>query len=274
MMDDFMVRALLAGLGMAVAVGPLGCLVVWRRMAYFGDALSHAALLGVAAGLFLGTGITASVVVLGLVVALLLVALGRQRLVAADTLLGIFSHAGLSFGMIALALVTSDASGIRIDLHSFLFGDILSVAKSDVLVIWGGAFCVVCVLAFLWRVLVAVTVSRDLALVEGLAVWRAEFLFMILMAVVVALAIRTTGVLLVTAMLIVPAATARRFAGTPEAMAFLSVFFAALSVLFGLAGSWFWDLPAGPSIVAAATVFCFLAWASLLPRYRIGRISL
>lgn len=271
-LDDFMVRALLAGLGMAVAVGPMGCLVVWRRMAYFGDALSHAALLGVAAGLFLGTGVTPSVVAVGLLMALLLVVLGRQRLVAADTLLGIFSHAGLSFGLIALALVTSAGGGVRVDLHSFLFGDILAVGDGDIVVVWLGAAGVVCTLIFLWRALLAITVSRDLAAVEGIAVARTEFLFMILMAVVVAVAIRTTGVLLVTAMLIVPAATARRFARTPEMMAVLSALFAVLAVLFGLAGSWLWDLPAGPSIVAAATVFCFLVWASLLPRCRIGRI--
>ena len=232
--DPFILRALIAGIGLALSIGPLGCFVVWRRMAYFGDALSHASLLGVAIGIALGIGTTAPILAVGLIISALLVTLTRRRFVAADTLLGIFSHAGLALGLVILSLMTSQGYGGNIDLHSFLFGDILAISQTDTLWIWGGTGVVLAALSHLWSPLLALTVSRDVAQVEGVAVTRTEFLFTGLLALVVAMSITICGVLLITALLIVPATAARSFSKTPEMMGVASAAIAVCSVAGGL----------------------------------------
>jgi len=250
--DDFLVRALIAGLGVALVAGPLGCFVVWRRMAYFGDTLSHAALLGLALGLLMGVGSTVGILVASGVVALLLAVLQRQGHVGADTLLGILSHSALSIGLVVLAFMTN----VRVDLMGYLFGDILAVEPVDLLWIWGGGVLALGGLAWLWRPLLHMTVSEELAEVEGEPVALARVGFLLLIAVVVAVAMKIVGVLLITSLLIIPAATARRFSATPEAMALLAALGGGLAVALGLWGSFTFDTPSGPSIVvAAATLF-------------------
>lgn len=249
-MDDFLIRALLAGLAVAVAAGPLGCFVVWRRMAYFGDTLAHSALLGVALGFVLGADPTIGTVVTGVLIAALLVWLQRQRDWSSDTLLGLLSHTSLAAGLVAVTFL----QGVRIDLMAYLFGDILSVSQSDVLWTWCGAAVVSLMVGYLWRPLVAITVNEETAQAEGIRAPLIHFLFVILIAVVVAISMKVVGILLITAMLIIPPATARHIAKTPEQMAGLAVLFGGLSVAGGLWGSFQWDTPAGPSIVIAAAV--------------------
>lgn len=266
--DPFMLRALVAGIGIALSIGPLGCFVVWRRMAYFGDALSHASLLGVAIGIVLGIGTTIPILAVGLAISGLLVILTRQRVVATDTLLGIFSHAGLALGLVILSIMASQGYGGNIDLHSFLFGDILAISRTDAFWIWGGAGVVLVTLSRLWQPLLALTVSRDVAQVEGIAVTRTELLFTGLLTLAVAMSITVCGVLLITALLIVPAATARSFSKTPEMMGMLSALFAVLSVIGGLMSAQFWNLPAGPSIVAISVLLCGIIWFILAPLFK------
>lgn len=254
-MDDFLLRAVLAGLGVAVVAGPLGCFVVWRRMAYFGDTLSHAALLGLAVGLLLEVGPTVGILIASGGVALLLALLQRQGRVGADTLLGILSHSALSIGLVTLAFI----SGVRIDLMGYLFGDILAVQPADLLWIWGGGALALAGLARLWRPLLHMTVSEELAAVEGEPVAMARLGFLLLIALVVAVAMKIVGVLLITALLIIPAATARRFAATPEAMALLAAVAGCVAVGLGLWGSFHFDTPSGPSIVVAAALLFALA---------------
>lgn len=248
--DDFIVRAGLAGLAVAVAAGPLGCFVIWRRMAYFGDALSHSALLGIALGTVLNVPVQATVVATGLAMAGFLTAFARQRRLGSDALLGIFSHAALSFGLIALAFL----GAVRIDLHALLFGDILAVDRLDLLQVWLGCAVVLAVLAVVWRPLLAATVHRDLAQAEGLPVARAELAFMLLMALTIAVAVKIVGVMLITALLIIPAAAARGVSRTPEQMALLAAGVGVVSVSGGLGASLTWDLPTGPAIVATAAL--------------------
>lgn len=248
-MDDFLLRALAAGIGVAVVAGPLGCFVVWRRMAYFGDTLAHGALLGVALGLATELGATAGIIVVCGVLAAVL-SLHQQRRFGSDTMLGILSHSALAAGLVALAFLTS----VRVDLMTYLFGDILAVGWWDLVWIFGGGAMVLGMLALLWRPLLHMTISEELAAVEGEPVARVRLGFMLLMAVVVAVAMKIVGVLLITAMLIIPAATARRFAATPEAMAVLASLFGAAAVAGGLAGSFVLDSPSGPSIVVAAAI--------------------
>jgi zinc transport system permease protein len=266
MLDDFFVRALLAGVGLALTTGPLGCLVVWRRMAYFGDTMAHSALLGVALSLFFEVNLLLSVFAVAVGVSLLLLLLQRRQGLSADSLLGILSHSTLAIGLVLVAFMTS----VRIDLIAFLFGDILAVTTSDILLIWlGGAFVLAC-LVFLWRPLIASTVSHDLAEAEGLRPDRARLLFMLLMALVIAIAMKIVGIMLITALLIIPAATARRFSASPEAMAVISSVLGAIAVIGGLFGSLYGDTPSGPSIVVAALVLFIL---SLLPVLGKGMAS-
>ncbi len=265
-MDDFVLRALAAGLGVSVLTGPLGCFVIWRRMAYFGDALSHAALLGVALGIFLGIGPNIGVALVSGLVAVLLVLLQQRQGLASDTLLGILAHSALSLGLVFLAFLQS----VRVDLLSFLFGDILAVTRGDLYWIYGGGALVLAVLMISWRSLLAVTVHADLAYVEGRPVLLLRLVFVLLVAWVVAAALKIVGILLVTSLLIIPAASARQLARSPEQMAMLAVVFGWLAVLAGIWGSLTWDTPTGPSIVlAAALVFALIGL--LPPRLRTPR---
>ena len=218
MLDDFFTRALLAGIGLALTTGPLGCFVVWRRMAYFGDTMAHSALLGVALGFLLEIDPTVGVFAVTVLVSLALLALERRGGLSADALLGILSHAALALGLVVLAFMT----WVRVDLMGFLFGDILAVSKLDVVLIWSGGAVVLALLAFLWRPLLAASVDEELAAAEGLSPARSRLVFMLMMALVVAIAMKLVGVLLITALMIIPAATARRFAATPEQMAVLA----------------------------------------------------
>ena len=249
-MDDFLIRALIAGLGVAVVAGPLGCFVVWRRMAYFGAALAHSALFGVALGLLLEISPTLAIVVVCIAVALILVSMQGQRQLAGDTLLGILAHAMLALGLVVTALVDT----VRVDLMAYLFGDILAVSDIDLYWIFGGGVLALVALAVIWRPLLAMTVHEELAAVEGVPVARTRLMFMVIIAIVIAVAMKVVGILLIVSLLIIPAAAARPFARTPEAMAVLAIVTGCISVVLGLGSSMTWDIPAGPAIVLAAAV--------------------
>jgi zinc transport system permease protein len=253
-MDDFLIRALIAGLGVAAVAGPLGCFIVWRRMAYFGDSMAHSALLGIALGLLTGIDVTLGIIGTGIVLAIILVLLQRQRHLSTDTLLGILSHAALSLGLITISLMER----LRVDLLGYLFGDILAVTTVDIYWIYGGGVVTLACMAVLWRSLIAMTVHEELAEAEGVHILPARLIFMLLIAFIIAVSIKVVGVLLISSLLIIPAATSRRFARTPETMAAIASFVGMLAVFFGLAASIKWDTPSGPSIViAATTLFTF-----------------
>lgn len=265
-MDDFLWRALAAGIGVAVLSGPLGSFVVWRRLAYFGDTLGHAALLGVAVGLIAGVDYIVGVVAVCAAVAVLLVFLSEGRRFSGDTVLGILSHGTLAIGLLAVAM----AEGSRVDLAAYLFGDILAVSGADLWAIYGLGAVVLALLIVLWRPLLAVTVHEEVARVEGVPVRAVGIGFMILMAATVALAMKVVGILLVTGLLIVPAAAARRFARAPETMAVLAAAAGALAVLAGLGGAVTFDLPAGPAIIVAALLLFTLSAGSTAFRSKRG----
>lgn len=261
-LDDFFVRALVGGVGVALIAGPLGCFIIWRRMAYFGDTLSHAALLGVALGLLMNINVTLSVFVVSALVSLALMAMQKRASLSADALLGLLAHSSLAIGLVVLAFMT----WIRFDLLGLLFGDILAISTLDIAVIYGGGVLVLAVLAFIWKPLFAHTVNPELAEAEGVKGGQANLVFMLLLAVIVAISMKITGVLLITAMLIIPAATARRFATGPEQMAVLAALCGAAAVSGGLYGSLEWDTPSGPSIVVAALALFILSLSPLVNR--------
>jgi zinc transport system permease protein len=248
MLDDFFTRALIAGTGVALVAGPLGCFIVWRRLAYFGDTLSHAALLGVALAFLFEINITLAVFGVSICVSLALLLLQKRATLSSDALLGLLSHSALAIGLVALAFMT----WVRVDLMGFLFGDILAVTPTDIAVVWAGGAIVLFILVLIWRSLFAATVNIELAQAEGMNPERANIIFMLLMAAVIAISMKIVGVLLITALLIIPAAAARRFSSGPEQMAILAALIGVGGVFGGLFGSLEWDTPAGPSIVVAA----------------------
>jgi zinc transport system permease protein len=260
MFDDFLLRALAGGIGVALVAGPFGSFVVWRRLAYFGDTLAHSALLGVALGFLLHINLTLGIIAVCQLLAILLFFGQRQKQLASDTLLGIFSHGALSLGLVVLAFM----EGIRVDLFAYLFGDILSIGLADLSWIYGGGGLALAGLLCIWKPLLAITIHEDLARVEGVPVDRVNWVFLGLIALTVAVMMKVVGLLLVTSLLIIPAATARRFACTPEIMAILGSVIGCLAVVGGLYGSFTWDTPAGPSIVVAACGLFLLSF--LLPK--------
>lgn len=251
-MSEFLVLALLAGVAVALVAGPLGSFAVWRRMAYFGDTLAHSALLGVTFGVLLDINLNLAVALGCLLLALILVALQQNRFLATDTLLGILSHSTLALGLLCVSFFSDS----RIDLMAYLFGDILAVSQADVISVWAIACVVLGILVWLWRPLLAITVHEELAQVEGVPVARVRTVLMLMMALVIAIAMKVVGVLLITALLIIPAAASRRLARTPEQMAVVAGVVGVMAVMAGLAASYWWDSPAGPAIVlSAALVF-------------------
>lgn len=258
MFDDFFIRALFSGIGVALIAGPLGCFIVWRRLSYFGDTLAHAALLGVALALLLEINVTIAVFLVSSSVAISLLFLQRKATLSSDALLGLLSHSALALGLVVLALMTN----VRLDLMGLLFGDILSVSKFDIMVIYAGGALVLGTLAVIWRPLFAATVNRELAEAEGLNPDKINIVFMLLMAIVIAIAMKIVGVLLITALLIIPAATARRFSVSPEQMALFAALIGACAVIAGLSGSLRWDTPSGPSIVVASVGLFILSLIS------------
>lgn len=265
MLDDFFLRALAAGIGVALMAGPLGCFVVWRRMAYFGDTMAHSALLGVTLASLLEVAPVIGIFAMATTVAGALLVLQRKGVLSADALLGLLSHGTLAIGLVLIAVLTQ----IRMDLMALLFGDVLAVNTTDLAIIWGGGAVVLAVVALVWRPLLADTLHPDLAAAEGMEPERARIVFMLLMALVIAVAMKVVGVLLITALLIIPAAAARRLASTPEVMAVAASLLGVVSVVAGLFGSLTWDTPSGPSIVVAA-VLLFLA-GLLIPARAVPR---
>lgn len=249
-MDDFLVRALLAGLAIAITAAPLGTFVVWRKLAYFGDATAHSALLGVSLGVMLAAPPMLGVAAVALAVALTVTLAGTRKGYSADTMLGVFSHASLATGLVLAATLP----GLRIDLLETLLGDILAVTWRDVVVIWLGAAAIVAVIAWSWRDLLNATFSPELMVAEGGSERRNQLVLNISLALFVALSMQLVGVLLITAILILPAAAARPLARSPEQMAVLAGAVGTLSVAGGLYASWTIDTPAGPSIILAASL--------------------
>lgn len=249
MFDDFQFRAILAGVGVAIAAAPLGCFVVWRRMAYFGDATANAAILGVALSLALSVSVFAGALTIAFLMALTVNALSGRGF-AMDTLLGVMAHLALAFGLVAVSFI----QGVRLDLMAYLFGDILAVGRVDLAVIWGGALSVFALLAWWWTALLTATLNPDLAHASGFNPKREQLILTLCLAVVVAVAIKVVGVLLIAALLIIPAAAARPISTSPERMAATAGVIGVGSAIGGLHMSLWYDTPAGPSIVCVATV--------------------
>lgn len=260
MTDAFIVRALAAGVGIALIAGTLGCFVVWRRMAYFSDSLAHGAFLGIALGLAVDASTNLGTILMCALFAMLLLWLQQQKILATDTLLGILAHAALSFGMVTISLLEQ-----KIDIHSYLFGNILTVTTQELWWIYVGGAVVFFLLLWNWPALLLMTLHEDLAQAEGVRTFYIQALLMFLMAIVVSVSIPVVGILLISSMLIIPPATARHLTRSPEMMAMVAAILGIIAVMGGMYGSILFDTPSGPSIVVFATgLFAFLFFISSL----------
>ena len=258
MFDDFFTRALIAGIGIALVTGPLGCLVIWRRLSYFGDTLSHSALLGVTLAYAFSINISLSVFIISGTVALLLLSLQKRTKLAGDSLLGLLAHSSLAIGLVLIGFLSS----IRFDLMGLLFGDILAVTVEDIFIIWFGGFIILGILFYIWKSIFAATVNYDLAAAEGMKPDVSNFIFTILVAGVIAISIKMIGALLITGLLLIPAATARSLSNNPRQMVILSILVGIASVIIGLFSSLELNTASGPSIIVAALVLFILSLIS------------
>jgi zinc transport system permease protein len=264
---DLFTQALIAGLIIAMVAAPLGCFVVWRRMAYFGDAISHSALLGVILGLLWQVNASLAILPVAVGVALVLTWLQADTRFSSDTLLGIIAHMALASGIVMLAL----NSQIQIDLMSYLFGDILAISPHDLMFMYAFAAVMLMLLCLFWRRFLLLTLHEDIARIHGIPATRYRLLLMLMIAVTVAISIKLVGLLLITAMLVIPPATARFFASGPAQMAFLAIAYASAAVCLGLSASWKWDTPAGPSIVLTAGIL-FLTSYLMVRIWRVRQL--
>ena len=266
MFDDFFIRALIAGIGIAIVVGPLGCFVIWRRLSYFGDTLSHSALLGVTLAYSFSLNISLSVFVVSAVVALLLINLQKRTKLAGDSLLGLLAHSTLAIGLVLIGFL----SYIRFDLMGLLFGDILAVTIEDIALVWVGGFVILGILYFIWKSLFSATVNYDLSAAEGMKPEVSNFIFTLLLAGVIALSIKMIGALLITGLLLIPAATARNISNSPNQMVFLATLVGIISVIAGLFTSLELNTSSGPTIIVVALILFII---SLVPLEIKGQLQ-
>ena len=266
MFDDFFIRALIAGLGVALVTGPLGCFVIWRRLSFFGDTLSHSALLGVTLAVSFDINIAFSVFIISSAVALILLKLQKTTNLPGDALLGLLAHSSLAVGLVVIGFL----SFIRFDIMGLLFGDILAVTENDLIIIWVGGAIILFVLKLIWKPLFASTVNYELADAEGMKPERVNAIFTILMAAIIAISIKMIGLLLITGMLIIPAAMARNISNNPKQMVLFSIIGGLLSVIIGLFGSLEINTPSGPSIITAGLILFIL---SLIKIKRLSQLN-
>ena len=266
MFDDFFIRALIAGVGIAIVVGPLGCFVIWRRLSYFGDTLSHSALLGVTLAYSFSLNISLSVFIISAVVALLLINLQKRTKLAGDSLLGLLAHSTLAIGLVLIGFL----SYIRFDLMGLLFGDILAVTIEDIALVWVGGFVILGILYFIWKSLFSATVNYDLSAAEGMKPEVSNFIFTLLLAGVIALSIKMIGALLITGLLLIPAATARNISSSPNQMVFLATIVGIISVIAGLFTSLELNTSSGPTIIVVALILFII---SLVPLEIKGQLQ-
>ena len=250
MFDDFFIRALIAGIGIALVTGPLGCFIIWRRLAFFGDTLAHSALLGVTLAFTFDVSIALSVFIVSSIIALILLKLQKNTKLPGDALLGLLAHSSLAVGLVVIGFL----SFIRFDIMGFLFGDILAVSTSDLITIWIGGAIILLILKIIWKPLFASTVNYDLAQAEGMSPEKANAIFTVLLAAIIAISIKMVGLLLITGMFIMPAAMARNLSNNPKQMVIFSIIGGLLSVLIGLFSSLELNTASGPSIITAASV--------------------
>lgn len=254
-MSELMIRAVLAASGIGLLAGMLGSFVIWRRMSYMGDAMGHASLLGVVLGLMLGVLPPYAVVVVAVIIGLVLSQLQKDKRLPFDALLGVVSTGGLALGLVLYSLLPTR----QVDLYGYLFGDVLAVSDMQLGLIYAAMTVQAGLIALNWRPLLRMIIHEEIARVEHVPVVRLQMLMTVLIAVTVALALQVVGMLLITAMLVVPPLAARTVASSPRQMVLGSMVLGVIAAVGGVMLSYQHNLSTGPSIVLVAVMLFMLA---------------
>ena len=240
----------LAAALLAMIASPLGVFVVWQKQSYFGATIAHAAILGVSFALILNTPLTLTTVILSMLIGSGIFYLSRHTNLSNDTLLGILAHSTLALGMVMIAFQENG----QIDVMALLFGDLLTINQTDTILLM---MCLTLTFVFFncyWRDMLNITFNRELAQVEGTPVAKVQLMFVLLLSFMIALTMKMVGVLLITSLLIIPAASAHRLSKTPQQMLFWTFLISLLAVILGIIASIQYDIPTGASIVLVSSL--------------------
>lgn len=254
-MTDCILKALLAGIGIAIISGPIGSVMMWRRMTYFGDALAHATLLGASIAIILNINIYCGLIAISLIIATLLTIITEQQKFTNDATLSILSHIILAVGLISATL----SKNTRIDLLGYLYGDILSISSMDVIYIYVIDIIILSILSLVWDKLVFITIHKELAIAEGIKEKTIKWLFILLVSLIFIVATRLVGILLINSLLIIPCSIAKMWAKSTKQMAVLGSIFGCITIVIGIIAALIWDLPTGPAIVVSSALLFLIA---------------
>ncbi|CRK85667.1 High-affinity zinc uptake system membrane protein ZnuB [Candidatus Providencia siddallii] len=243
----------MTGVLLSIAAGPLGSFIIWRHMSYFGDTLAHASLLGISLGLLLNINPFFTIIVVTLLLTFILVLLEKNPEFTTDSMLGIIAHSSLSIGLVIISFMKN----IRVELISYLFGDLLSVDYKDIIILLIGVLINSILLFFNWKSLLSVTINHELAFSDGINIQKNNLLLMLMIALTISISMKFVGALIITSLLIIPPSAARRFSNTPEQMSFIAILLGVISITTGLIFSAYYDTPVGPSVVICST-FLFI----------------
>jgi zinc transport system permease protein len=253
-LEPFFIKALIASVGVAIATSVVGVFVLWKKMAYFGDAISHSAIFGIGIAAVAAVATIYGIIFCAVIFCFLIFALEKQNLYSSDTIIGIASCVLLAAGIILIAIFPSNIS-----LENYLFGDLIVLSSQDILTIYLIVFFTVLAISFWFKKLLLTAINKDLAVISGVNVKRLELKFLLLTALVVAGLVKIVGIFLITSMVIMPAAIARNFAKTPLAMLFISIASSLVMVIGGLFLALFFNIPTSPAIIAFAAVLLMLS---------------
>jgi zinc transport system permease protein len=256
-LDDFLVRSVIAGLIMVAIAAPMGCLMVWQRLAFLSDTLGHAAVMGVGLGLLLEVTPVFGVLAVALLIVFSLNRVNSFNSALSETTLAIISHTGLAGGIILVGLLPAQA----VNLEAILFGDLLATTRADLTRLLITTAVLLLLLLHHWRSFVAVSVSREIAQAEGIEVRKVQLLMYIMIALLVAVMMKVMGVLLIAAMLVIPTSSARLFSRSPEQMVAVSALYGLGALAGGISSSFHFDWQTGPAIVVSATMLLLITLA-------------
>lgn len=253
---EFLLYPAIAGITIALLAGPLGVFMIWRRIAFVGDTIAHSSLLGVSLALWWNWNPFAGVFLVAILIALLASQDDQGKVLGSDTILGLISHATLAGGII----VSTSLVPFRVDLLGYLYGDILSISPNELTLMVVVGVLLLSLLIYLWRQFLAVSLHRQLAAVAGINVKVINIMYLLSVAVAIGIGMRLVGILLITALLIVPAASGRFFSYSPEDMAIRASILGVVAVVAGLIASLLLDWPSGPTIVFVSILIWFICY--------------
>ena len=254
--DPLLLKLFFAGFGIAISAAVIGVFVLWKKMAYFSDAISHATIFGLAFAAIIEVMPIYGVIFCSIIFCLLMFYLAHQKFYSNDVVIGISSYILLALGLILIAVFS-----VNVNLHLYLFGDLLVINNSDIFLIYFSLIIVLIAVFCGYKKMLMICINDDLAKISGIKTDKIQLQFLLLLAFLVAILVKIIGILLITSMLVMPAAIARIYAKNPLAMIILSIIFAIISVALGIISAFIFDLPIAAAIIslmAVILIFSFL----------------